>query len=353
MSDEGGRESPHVVNPCLLSFLLCYNVIMKKTAILILSIFLFLGVPLEFSSAKVLPDFDKDGLSDREEKTVYKTNPEKVDTDGDGFDDLMEIEKGFSPLKKGAALGFVDLDVPYTNEAPDDNWTGPWKNACEESTLAMVEKYYLGQTTMTKTEAKAFMQKLFDKQDEIYGSNADSDAERNKYLIDNFSSYGAVIKNNPTIQDIKNEINGRRPVITMHHGFSLGNKNIPFRATGSSFHVLVVVGYDDSQKQFIVNDPGDRKDGKNHRYDYDLFMNSLHDFNFKEKKANGPARVVFTFPKLVKISSSSRVFYFDGQKYYYITSPSAFVSRRWSWAAVNVVSDRWLSGFSIGENITK
>jgi hypothetical protein len=323
---------------------------MKKACFISL-FFIGLVVPYSFCQSRVLPDADRDGLSDREERMVYQTDLNKSDTDGDGFDDLTEIEKGFSPLKKGAALSFVDLDVPYTNEAPDDNWTGPWKNACEESTLAMVEKYYLGQTTMTKTEAKGFMQMLFDKQDNLYGSNADSDAERNKYLIDNFSSYGAVVKNNPSIQDIKSEINGRRPVITFHHGFSLKNKNIPFRATGSSFHVLVIVGYDDAKKQFIVNDPGDRKEGKDHRYDYDLFMASLHDFNFKTKKADGPARALFTFPKLVKIPFSPRVFYIDGKKHHYITSPSAFTSHKWNWAAVNMVSDRWLSSFLVGENI--
>ena len=42
-------------------------------------------------------DTDTDGLTDREEVTVYGTNPYKEDTDGDGFDDGQEIAEGFDP----------------------------------------------------------------------------------------------------------------------------------------------------------------------------------------------------------------------------------------------------------------
>jgi hypothetical protein len=320
------------------------------------SLFVLCGLflPLIFCSAKVEPDADRDGLSDWEEKNIYGTNFQKADTDGDGLEDAVEVYSGSSPLKKGyAPLTFVDLAAPYTNEAPDDVWTGPWKNACEEASMAMVEKYYLGQRTMTKAEAKDFMQMLFDKQNKIYGSNADSDSTRTAYLINNFSSYGAVIKDKPTIEEIKAEINGRRPVIALHYGFDLKNKNIPFLAAGSSYHMTVIVGYDDVKKEFIVNDSGDRKVGKNHRYGYDLFMSTLHDFNFKTKKANGPARVIFTYPKLIKTAASSRIFYTNGKTLQYITNPVAFASHKWDWRAVNIVGDLWLKNFSIGANIDK
>jgi hypothetical protein len=312
-----------------------------------------IAFPLVFCSAKIELDTDKDGLSDREEKTVYATDATKADTDGDGYDDASEIYNGFSPVLAGEKLTKIDLSVPYTNEAPDDVWTGPWKNACEESSMAMVEKFYLGQTMMTKTEAKTFMQMMFDKQDKLYKSNADSDSVRTARLINDFSSYGAIIKDNPTIEEIKREINNRRPVITLHYGFDLKNKNIPFLSTGSSYHMMVVVGYDDVKKEFITNDPGDRKEGKNHRYGYDLFMKTLHDFDFKVRKANGPARAIFTYPKLAKAAHSPRIFYLDGKERHYVTNPAAFTARKWNWSSVNVVSDEFLLGFDLGANIEK
>ena len=82
-----------------------------------------------------------------------------------------------------------------------------------------------------------------------------------------------------------------------HRGFDLKNKNIPFLSTGSSYHSTVIVGFDDAKKEFIVNDDGDLTHGPGHVYDYTLFMNSLHDYDYSDNKADGPARVIFTSPK--------------------------------------------------------
>ncbi|MBU4284781.1 C39 family peptidase [Patescibacteria group bacterium] len=186
------------------------------------------------------------------------------------------------------------LDVPYINEAPDGNFSGNWKNGCEEASIAMVEKYYLGKKSVSIEEAKSFMQNLFDIQDRLYGSNASTDAARTAKIINNYTSFNAVVKDNPTIEDIRRQIRINRPVISLHYGFDLQNPNIPFSRIGSYYHMLVVVGYNDETQEFIVNDDGDMKNGKNHRYNYDLFMNSLHDYNPSLNKTNGPARVIFT-----------------------------------------------------------
>lgn len=188
----------------------------------------------------------------------------------------------------------VALDVPYVSEAPNNIWVGPWKNACEEASITMVEKFYKGEKVVNLTEAKAFMQMLFDVQDKVFGSNANSDAERSNYLVNNYSSFKGVIKTNPTIEEIKRQIDGGHPVIAFHNGFNLKNPNIPFLPTGSAYHSTVVEGYDDNKKEFIVDDPGDEIDGVNHRYGYNLYMNSLNDYNYAERKANGFARVIFT-----------------------------------------------------------
>ncbi|MDO8611070.1 MAG: hypothetical protein Q7R95_11140, partial [bacterium] len=70
--------------------------------------------------------------------------------------------------------------------------------------------------------------------------------------------------------------------------------NIPFLATGSSYHNMVIIGYDDNKNVFIVNDDGDTKTGAKHEYDYELFMSTLHDYNHNTKKTDGPPTVLFT-----------------------------------------------------------
>lgn len=188
----------------------------------------------------------------------------------------------------------VDLNVPFISEAPENIWKNPWVNACEEASIAMVEKFYTGDTEVTVTEAKEFMQMLFDVQDRLYGSNINSDAARTTDLINNYSSYKGKMVINPTIEDIKNEIRAGRPVITLHHGGELKNKNVHFLASGSYYHMLVVKGFDDERGEFITHDDGDRITGVNHRYEYNLFMDSIHDYVEATSKTNGPATVIFT-----------------------------------------------------------
>ena len=215
--------------------------------------------------------------------------------------DIQEapVEINFMPKNNADTLKAdkIILPVPYISEAPRGIWSEPWVNACEEASIAMAEKYYLGEKSVSVEEAENFMQKLFDAQDLLYGSNRNADSVRVAKLISDYASFDGVIKDNPTLGEIKNELQQNHPVIAFHYGFVLQNKNIPFLATGSSYHNTVIIGYDDATREFIVNDSGDEVDGQNHRYSYDLFMNSLRDYDFSDNKADGPARVVFTSPK--------------------------------------------------------
>lgn len=186
------------------------------------------------------------------------------------------------------------LSVPYINEAPSGNWSGPWKNACEEASIAMVEFYYQGKTSVSIADAEAFMSMLFAKEDAKYGNNFNSDGTQMKYMIDNFTSYHAEIIRDPTIEQIKNELDNARPVISLHYGFDLHNPNIPFLRGGTYYHAMVIIGYDDTAQEFIVNDDGDTKTGIGHRYAYAVFINSLHEYNYVTKKADGESTVIFT-----------------------------------------------------------
>lgn len=46
-------------------------------------------------------DADNDGISNYFEVKTFLTDPENADTDGDGFDDLSELENGYNPLGEG------------------------------------------------------------------------------------------------------------------------------------------------------------------------------------------------------------------------------------------------------------
>lgn len=205
---------------------------------------------------------------------------------------ILETPK--MPEKKIADVVF---DIPYVNEAPLGVFAGPWKNACEEASITMVEGYYLGKKTIENKEAEEFMNMLFEKENILYGSNSNSDAARTAEIINKYSSYSAFIKENPTLEEIKSEINQGRPVLTPNYGFGLKNPNIPFLLSGSSYHMVVVIGYNDQTREFITNDSGDAKTGTGYRYGYDLFMSTVRDYDYSTNKVSGPSRAIFTFPK--------------------------------------------------------
>lgn len=195
---------------------------------------------------------------------------------------------------EGAVPTQVSLEVPYVSEAPDGNWTGPWKNGCEEAAIVMVERFYKGQRTVGIADARAALLHLFNYQDRQWGSNANSDAVRTADIANELRLFQARVVTDPTLEGIKKELAAGRLIITLHRGFELGNKNIPFLATGSSYHTLVLIGYDDATQEFITHDDGDMKAGRGRRYTYSVVMNSLHDYNYASKLADGPARALFT-----------------------------------------------------------
>ena len=64
-----------------------------------------------------LVDTDNDGLTDRQETTVYFTDPYSADTDNDGHGDKIEIDGGYSPHRGDyQKLIQVDSDSDYLND---------------------------------------------------------------------------------------------------------------------------------------------------------------------------------------------------------------------------------------------
>ena len=85
---------------CVLGFLMGYGMAHSQTA------------PVSNSEQKTVDyqngpavDLDVDGLTDEGEKQIYKTDPTKADTDGDGWSDGVEVLSGSNPLDKSSFVG--------------------------------------------------------------------------------------------------------------------------------------------------------------------------------------------------------------------------------------------------------
>lgn len=245
----------------------------------------------------------------------------------------------------------VNLSVPYIIEIPDGTWTGPWKNACEEASVAMVDQFYQGIHKIDKQASKKIMWPLFVYQDSIWGTNADSNASRTVKIIEANLDFDATIKRNPTLEEIKAELRAGRPVISFHYAKYLNNPGHRFRVNGSYFHVMALSGFDEAKKQFIVEDPG-AENGLDYRYSYDTIMNTLADFNHTTKKVDGLPTVIFTKQDLLaKAEGGKRIYLVKDNIKRYIAHPDLFKKYGWKWSKVKTVKKAWLDNLANGEMI--
>ena len=246
------------------------------------------------------------------------------------------------------------IPVAFTSQIPEGNWKAPWNNACEEASIIMVEEFYLGRTkSFTTKEAKDAILTLTAWEDKTFGSNKDTDSKRTARVINDYSSFKAQTVENPTVEQIKEQLLLNHPVISLHYGFDLKNPNLHFRASGSSYHMMVIKGFDESKQEFIVNDPG-FSGGLDYRYSYAIFMNTLHDFNHETLKTDGTPVVLFTEPKiLAKTKDHPGVYLIEENTKYPIAHSGVLKNHRWSWKLVKRVEKNWLEQYQTGALITE
>lgn len=169
----------------------------------------------------------------------------------------------------------ANLNVPFTSQAPSGNWDLLFKEACEEASILMVDKFYKGQSFVNASKTEDEIKKIVDFEEQKLGFRLDTDAKQTAQILKDYFGYTNIrVEYNITIDDIKKELAQGKPVIVPAAGRMLGNPN--YRQPGPLYHMLVVKGY--TQTKFITNDPGTRR-GKDFTYSFDKFYNAIHDWN--------------------------------------------------------------------------
>ncbi|OGH68198.1 MAG: hypothetical protein A3C15_01095 [Candidatus Magasanikbacteria bacterium RIFCSPHIGHO2_02_FULL_50_9b] len=190
------------------------------------------------------------------------------------------------------SLGAVILDVPFTVQAPFNSWRAqPFKDACEEAVIIMAESYYTGDD-LTPTYVRNRILAFAAYEKKYFGFHQDTNSDYTELLIDAQSKIWGTVVLNPTIDQIKKEIDGGRPVI--HIAYSPKLKNPHYRLRMNPYHVVLIVGYDEARAEFVTHDPGTRF-GENYRYPMNVIMDSNHDYQ-KPNKGTGRHAMIFTEP---------------------------------------------------------
>lgn len=168
----------------------------------------------------------------------------------------------------------VNLDVPFTSQAPHANWDLPYQEACEEASALMAARYLQGRPITDAADADNAILQLVDFGTQELGYPIDTTAEETADIIEQFYELDTEVIYDFSWDDVKTSVAQGYPVLVPAAGQQLGNPF--FTAPGPPYHMLVIKGYTPSV--VITNDPGTRR-GADYQYSYDTLYNAIHDWN--------------------------------------------------------------------------
>ncbi len=185
----------------------------------------------------------------------------------------------------------INLNIPFTSQAPTANWSEPFQDACEEASILMVDYYYQNKKFPDKSEVEKILLDMVKWQTDTWGWHKNLPVAKVAELATGyFGKYRPVIVEDVTIAKIKGFLNQGLPVIVPADGKKLDNPN--FRNGGPAYHMLVIKGY--AGDKFITNDPGTRL-GADFIYTQANLMDSIADWNENEASATGPKRILILY----------------------------------------------------------
>jgi uncharacterized protein YvpB len=221
-----------------------------------------------------LPEIIVDNNQEIPEPEAKEQEKEEIDTENEEIiSDLEDIENDDSREVVAENLPEeINLAIPFFAQAPEGDRSLPWKEACEEASLALAA-YYLNGKKLTLAQFKEDVMGMVTLENELFGDYIDTSVEQTAEVFEKFYGIGTTkIIDNPTIEQIKAELVQGHPIVAPFAGKKLGNSN--FTNGWPRYHMLVIRGYDDTY--FYTNDVG-TKQGENFPYTYATIMDALHD----------------------------------------------------------------------------
>jgi hypothetical protein len=170
----------------------------------------------------------------------------------------------------------VNLKVPFTPQAPHQNWELPYQEFCEEASVLMAASYVKGETISGPDDADKKMLAVMGFEMQKFGTYKDTTAEETAVILREYFGLSKVeVVPDPTEQSLKQALAQGKVAVVPAAGRELGNPN--FRRPGPLYHMLVVKGYTKTG-DLITNDPGTRN-GADYVYKPSILLNAVRDWN--------------------------------------------------------------------------
>lgn len=188
-----------------------------------------------------------------------------------------------TPKPSPALAARVNLDVPFTTQAPTANWDEVHEETCEEAASLMAQWYVLGkqgtkdatyQNKIPADQAERAYSSMIEWQNTAFGDYKDTTVEQTvRMLKESLGVKNARLSTAITQASFKQELAKGNVILVPTAGQLLKNPN--FKHPGPPYHMVVIRGYDGND--FITNDAGTRK-GEGYVYSWKVLENAIHDW---------------------------------------------------------------------------
>jgi len=225
------------------------------------------------------------------EENVTSTEEQEPTTELAQIDEVKEVVEK-QVLGKKIANTSINLDVPFTSQAPTANWEQPYQDACEEASVLMVDYYYQNKKMPDQVIVEFTLFDMVEWQKKHWlGHRNLSMYELAKY-VEVITDYETEVVEKLTIEKITEFLDRGLPVIVPANGKKLANPH--FSNGGPEYHMLVIKGYLEEEGKFITNDPGTRR-GENYLYSYANMMESIADWDKKRSNTTGSKKALILY----------------------------------------------------------
>lgn len=169
----------------------------------------------------------------------------------------------------------VMLRAPFSSQSPLGDWSQPYQDACEETSVLMAMAWIRGEESIAPEKAQKEILGQVAFENFNFGYHGDTAIRETAKIFANYYNYKNVrAVYGIAIDDIRRELAAGNLVIVPAAGTILNN---PHYASPPPYHMAVITGYDDIAEEFIVNDPG-TKHGAGWRYSYETISSAVHDW---------------------------------------------------------------------------
>lgn len=167
----------------------------------------------------------------------------------------------------------VNLEVPFSSQAPYGDWSMPYQEACEEVSALLVDLFYKKKPAVPELVRQEILN-MVEWQLKTFGHYEHTTAKETAQLLQEYFGYKRVdVEFDISMEDIKAHLMAGRPLIVPLAGRMVDN---PFyQAPGPIYHMLVVKGMT-KDGNFITNDVG-TKHGHDYVYNAKIFYDAIHD----------------------------------------------------------------------------